>query len=610
VSVRVVGTRLPPLEGDVSWVYFGNEAAPYYRARADLRDRAAEIPAGPLVNELADEFRHELLNVDELLVIRNEVLWQTSDLAEGNPFTHGLQFKLCCVLALRRLLEQDDSDLLILVDNPGLGRRLAQVARAYGRDGRSRSERLAGAAQAARERFGLVARAGVHRLLFLDRHRKSRALVRRYLKPPTPGAEVDLLLVTWARAATFDAEAVIDSEVYFGRLPEAARRNGYEIGWLANPLFWVQPLEAILESVGAARDAVIVSEQALRRRDLVSIVLRTLRSPARPKRRCEVGGIDVRRLVADEVRRERAKPRQLWAMQFFYVGRFLASHARPGRLFFLYENQPWEKGLRLGLRAALPAVEIVACQHATLAARWFSFFPSNRDIAGGQIPDRLVVIGPFWRRVFASEGFPAERILVAPALRFPELGRAANDGGNASRTILVAGSIGSSDSLELVAKTVVALEEVEELDILIKLHPVMAQQEESFRRMVLSALERETWPARFTFATGTVEDVLRRSSIVLYNSTSVSYEALAVGLPAVFVESDFWFDLDPLPAESGLRITARTPEEIQNVVLRLLDEPAADAEARRSRAQEFIADAFAPGDAEVYVRQVVGPPLR
>jgi prepilin-type processing-associated H-X9-DG protein len=110
---------------------------------------------------------------------------------------------------------------------------------------------------------------------------------------------------------------------------------------------------------------------------------------------------------------------------------------------------------------------------------------------------------------------------------------------------------------------------------------------------VRDALGRHALAANVSFVGGSVLDALRDTDVVLYNTTSVAYEALALGIPVVFVESDFWFDIDPLPPGSDVREAARTPAEIRAAIERLLRETPAEGKCRRLRAQELIGEAFA-----------------
>jgi hypothetical protein len=584
-------SRLPALGPGSAWIYFGSDARDYFSVRARIGGRAREIPAGPLINDIVRQHREEILNFDESVQPRSELRWNATDLAERNVFTSNFIHGCCCALGLDRMLRTTEDDLLIVVDDPLLGRRLAAIARARGREVESPGARPLAVVRARSVAAGLA-----HRLLFLGRLAATRRAIRRRLDPRRKQPKLDVLLVTWADPETFSPEAPVEREMYFGRLPAELRASGQSVGFLANPTTWTYPLDDILRNVGSAADPVVVPEETVRLRDGVAIALSTLVAPARLSGPFEAGGLDLSGLISDELRREWSKPRQLWALEFFYVGRFLAGQGRPAKVIFPFENQPWEKTLRLGLRAALPETESVGFQHTPVSEHWFPYFASRRDVAAGQLPDRLLTIGRHWCRLFAASGYPPDRLEIVPALRHAHLAdlRGARARGSDERSVvLVAGSIGPGDSLELVVKSLEALDEVAGTHVRIKLHPKLGVSQETFERRVRDALGRQALAANVSFVGGSVLDALRDTDVVLYNTTSIAYEALAFGTPVVFVESDFWFDIDPLPPGGDVREAARTPAEIRAAIERLLRETPAEAECRRLRAQELIGDAFA-----------------
>ena len=591
VVVLDAKSTLPALGAGWAWIYFGGAARDYFSVRARIGGRAREIPAGPLINDVAREHREEILNFDESVQPRSELRCNATDLAERSVFTSNFIHTCCCALGLVRVLDTTEDDVLVVVDDALLGRRLAALARARRRDVETPDARPLALVRARSVAAGIV-----HRLLFLRGLGATRRVIRRRLDPARQQPMLDVLLATWADPETFSAEAPVERETYFGTLPGELRANGQSVGFLANLTTWIYPLDDILRSLASAADPVVVPEEAVRLRDGVAIALSTLVSPARVTGRFEPGGLDLSGLITDALRREWSQPRQLWALQFFHVGRFLAGHGRPAKVIFPFENQPWEKTLRLGLRDALPDTGIVGYQHTPVSESWFPYFPSRRDVEGGNLPDRVLTIGTLWQRLFAASGYPPEQLEVTPALRYRHLAEPAPPRRRAEgepASVVVAGSIGLSDSLELLVKAVEALAPLSNLVVRVKLHPKLGATRDEFVRGVLDVLQLDELPQAVRFVDGHASDVVREADVVLYNTTSVSYEALAAGVPVVFVASDFWFDVDPLPSGSGVRQTARTPEQIRAAVEALLAESPVDAEARRQHARKFLDDAFA-----------------
>src|SRR5439155_6260341 len=104
----------------------------------------------------------------------------------------------------------------------------------------------------------------------------------------------------------------------------------------------------------------------------------TLGQPARRVGRYVVAGVDLSDLLDDALRHEAP----CWVMQFFCVGKALARRRiRPDLIIHPFENQSWEKALRLGVRRSLPETRVVGYQHSTVHFGPSSNYPSRRDLS-------------------------------------------------------------------------------------------------------------------------------------------------------------------------------------------------------------------------------------
>ncbi len=82
--------------------------------------------------------RAELIDVERALDIRDELLWQSSDLAERNPTSPRSLQDCASHVAVARLLVRSDADLVVVVDDEHLGAEVARIARDAGAEVRTR----------------------------------------------------------------------------------------------------------------------------------------------------------------------------------------------------------------------------------------------------------------------------------------------------------------------------------------------------------------------------------------------------------------------------------------------------------------------------------------
>lgn len=568
---------------DWSWTYFGRRHESYRRVRAEVGADGAEIVAGEAVNRIAGEIRRDFLDFDRCLELEGrELLWQATDVAERNPYTSDLFYNCCAVLAFEEVLRRPATSLLVFAEDRFVAGELARRARSAGASVvRVGSRRIPpGLVDRVVELLELAR--GIYRRARFVWGARSRARALATSDPSSPPP--DVLLAVWATSSTFDPAEPIATNVYFGELPRALREAGARVGYLATPAAWVEPVEAIGAHLRSAADWIVTPDECLRVSDALALALRTLfvRFPIR--RPFRLRGTDLTPLLRRELRRERTKHRQTWALQFSHVGRALRARGlTPSAVLHLYENQPWEKALRAGIRRHLPGTRVVAYQHSPFSPLWLAYLPTPRDVELGEHPALLAVSGIRWREDLRAQGVPEDSLVLVPAVRFAHLAERQRLTKREELVALVATSIGAPESHELLWKALEALGGVPGVRVLLKLHPMTTT----------AALSLPPLPANAEVVERPVSELVLEADVLLYNATSVCYEALALGLPAIFVRSDVWLDLDPLPTGSGAAFHARTPQEIRAIVDRLRDGQEAMNEDRRREAARVVSENLA-----------------
>jgi hypothetical protein len=599
-----------------SWIYFGRNSQRFSAINKMLLGRAQMFNSGEMINRIAEEIRMDFINFDQHLDLnRSELLWQTTDIAEKNPYTSDLFYNCCAYLAFDQILQTLETNLLVFLEDWFLGWQMAKHARGVGFrshhiTGHSILDVCPGHVSYGLYRIRQVLQALSCRVdLVRAFYRKAKTIANyprtNAIQGTKASKNIDILLVTWADPNTFQADQTIQANTYYGELPRFLRTQGIEIGYIANPVSWVYPFEEIVKNIKCAQDRVILPEECLGLKDVLYITWKTLFYSVSLKSRFVIQGTDVTELVKNELRKERIKSRQCWATQFYYVGRFLLENGiRPAVVVHPYENQPWEKSLRLGLRQYLPETKIVGYQHAPFSLLWLGYFPSRRDLQKLHFPDYVVTIGQRWKTLLLHHGYPSDRLKVGAALRFGHilgqhnarcLGKASDTMGiRGTRTLLVAGSIGYADSFELVYKTIEALHNTPDIRALLKFHPKMGGSRTQLVAAVLNTLGAGNLPDHFEITEQSVSELLPSVDLLLYNITSVSYEAIAWSVPAIFIQSDIWFDMDPLPLNSGIAVAARTPAEILKAVKQLLSEDEEAVQKRWEKIQAMLPESFCP----------------
>lgn len=188
---------------------------------------------------------------------------------------------------------------------------------------------------------------------------------------------------------------------------------------------------------------------------------------------------------------------------------------------------------------------------------------------------------------------------VGAALRFSHVlngqeisWRVKNSVGTLTKTVLVAASIGYAESFELMHKAIEALRHTPGIRVVLKFHPKMAGRRTRLMSSIVDSLGVGKLPDHFEISEQPMTELLPSVDLLIYNATSVCYEAVAWNIPIVFVQSDIWFDLDPLPSSSEMTAGARTAAEIRDTVRQLLNEDQLSWQRRRQWEEVLVREAL------------------
>jgi hypothetical protein len=198
-----------------------------------------------------------------------------------------------------------------------------------------------------------------------------------------------------------------------------------------------------------------------------------------------------------------------------------------------------------------------------------NYFISKTESDFIPLPDRIVANGSYCARVLSESGF-GRRVAEGGGLRQtylqPVLYGAPRAAANKTAAhVLVTPSIGRYRAIELIHKSVEAFRATPDLKVIVKCHPSMSIAQ---LRSFFPSLEI---PPNMTFTAEPLSDLFPKANVLVYNDgTFPAAEALAFGLPVVFVEAEYGLSLDSLDGFPEIRPIARTPGDIAKTVLGLL----------------------------------------
>ena len=551
VTVTVAWQRglrgAPP--GARRWVYCGEDAAWRLRARDGLLAGLEEVATGAARERLARELRGPYLDWIAALGLANDSPeWWSSPLANKNVYAH-LFSRIVGVAAASEALE---GGTLVVASTPAGA---ATVAAAAGEHG------LAVEGSVGRNR---------RRAVFMAGWRAGQALARPRVPFNSPGAATTLM-ATWVDQRSFDAGGAY-ADPHFGALPEMLEQRGERVAFLARQLPGASGRDTVRRLQASGR-TMLFPDAWLSAADRRAARAAAFGFAPRIADDARVGPVPVARLARELVEQERVN--HAIAHSYLAVARNLGqAGAAFERVVLPWEGHAWETALTDGVHRHLPGTEVVGYDNVNFSTLALSLYPGFGELGVRPLPDRLVTNGSTFSSVLQRQGFPAERIRVGCALRHAYL-HEIEQRPTADGFVLAAGTIDAAQTIELVELA----REAFGRDLVVKLHP--ACNAAAVRSAVVGPMRYEDRP---------IGELLGEARAMLYSYSVVAYEALAAGVPPVFVPSETYLDLDQLEPFPHLRQVARTPEELREAVARC---GALGDDWRRS-ARAAVAEALAP----------------
>jgi hypothetical protein len=587
-----------------------------WRVRAERRELAGltSVPLGQHVERFAWELRRPYIDwIGELSLANEGLEWWASELAAKNPFML-LYNRICALAAVRELLAGGVRQGLVVCSSPALAEGVLASARELGAPAEALGiEDAAGPAGGAGRASTLDRRA---RLLELwarrapgplqslpvrlsDAARRGleaspayrRRLLERLGAERGPGfaGQDTALLFTWVDGRSLTAGGAYQ-DPHFGSLPRLLRDAGQRVAFVPHFLPGA-PVERLAKGLLASGETLLFPELFLEGADVGDCRARAESFAPELDPDAELGGVPATALAREQV--DSLRWMHAWVLSYERVVRGLvAAGVRPKRVFLPYEGHSWEQVVAWAFRRYAPGTEIVGYDNVNFSRLALSMYPAESEYGRRPLPDRVVTNGETFRRVLEEEGYPPESVRVGCALRHEYVwsGRSepnARSAGGATE-VLVATSIDSGQSVELIEAALDAFGGDERYRVTVKLHPAVDG------RTVRALLGPSAEAANVRFDPAPIPELLTRADVLLYKYTVVCYEALAQGVPCVFVKSETGLDLDQLEPFPELRRTARSQEELRSAVAELTAMQGEERAAWEGRAREAVRQSLAP----------------
>ena len=558
--------------GDFKVWFLGRNASLPITILNKLPASATVCNLGSKLNEAADRIEHELLNIDKQVLLnkKDRFAWNASLISDRNPYASDLQLNAARYFVIRGIIEEGGHHLFF-VDNE---KECAALENTLMLNGQIIEKTCLQSKSIINLDFIGVLRArfsGIKQylkyLFIIQQHRK---------KSPIPWGKLkacDVLIVDWAGEQSFNFLKPNTRAWNLARMPEILQKSGLKVGYIANPLDWTQNFVKISKNICSAFDPVVMVHECRSIMSILKGAYVTWMMNIRLGKKIHLDNHDLSPIYEYERIKDLHSTQSTMAYTLLNVGKTLADKGvKPKIIVYPYEFQGWERMLVQGIRRYLPETRIVAYQHSPFSPRWIGIYPSSSHIIAGDLPDCFILMGEWYRKMFAKRGFPSNRMCVGGSLRFESHLNAAKDSPLVRElgdynNILVGPPIDYNEALDLVLKSVRVLKYFPKAKVTVNFHPIV---DDEFKANI-QKITFKNFPdfrSRIEFSDKKLSELLKTANVLLYNSTGAVYDAMFAGVPIIYVASDGVLEFDRIFGHMSCRVA--TEDELKIALQRIL----------------------------------------
>ncbi|MDP3787241.1 MAG: hypothetical protein Q8R05_06840 [Candidatus Omnitrophota bacterium] len=563
-----------------------------YKIRNILHSQAncLEIERFTAFNKNSEWFRNEYINfIYELNANNHSFLWWSLELTTKSPLDSELCEKAFRLLIVKDLLKEQADHLLVITDDIALFEQV-KINRSDLKIINAIEGRLDLKAIIKDYTPGFIICAFFRVLLF----KFYTMLYRSFsINPNTDYTVIRSLLSekSFAEDGTY-------SDTFLGKLYYYLAQTGAPsiiFATIFKP--YRHNLKEIQRKAKAQNISVIPQEYYVSLPGIAICLIRALLkyySKIKIKGDAKIKGQEVGYLVKWAIREDCRTHRFFVNLLSYYSTKSFLKKVRFNKLFYPFENRPWERMLLYAIRESRKNIKTVGYQHSAISLRHLNYMLGKDEHNILPLPDRVIATGVVTKEIMQDMGnFPAEILKVGCALRqhgLSDLGPT-NRRSKISNILVILAS-----SLDEHIQTLTFLNSVfsnrqNDYKICIRPHPTISFEE----------AKRLTPLLNFNFTEDknkSIYESLKDADIVLYNSSTAGLEAIALGIPVIYIDLGDFINPDPLFNFSDFKWCANQPNSLIGIFKSIEGIPGDRFSGLQNRAKEYALKYFYPVNAE------------
>ncbi|MCF7907810.1 MAG: hypothetical protein K9L86_02905 [Candidatus Omnitrophica bacterium] len=383
-------------------------------------------------------------------------------------------------------------------------------------------------------------------------------------------------------------DANFRNDAFFGRLPEYAANRGNKVLLLGGIIDnYRKILQKILKSDG--KTIVIPEEYFLKYSDIFKLFVYFKFKIRKLDSKIIFKGIDVTDYYSQEIFKGFWQDSYIYNIIRYMIAKRFGETVNFNVFLQTFENYAWEKVTIKGIKAARSNCRVLGFQHAFVSRNSFKYFPGQQELDRIPLPDKIITMGERTKEILQNYGaYRKEQIVVGCALRQQYLDDLSFIERRRCNKILVPLTMVTQESIRIIKFLCDSNISKTNKNIVIRPHP--ARDFKSVKEKIPFEI-----PSNFIINNcKTMKEELSDAGMVLYTWSTISAEALRLGLPVIYLDILRPLYVDPLFECDALKRKVSEADELVPAVDSLYGISNDDFEIERKMASEYSKSYFYP----------------
>lgn len=557
-ALREIGAK------EFNWAYLGENVLEAISIEKFMAGNGKQLEIANVVQKTAKDLREAYIDyIGKLSLENNSLEWWAGCLSEKTPYTSKVFLNSCFAKTALEMINKKEN-LILFVEKDCVRKTISlnidsQEVPFFGD---SYSEKLLNS-------LNNIKIFVIYNLWFLFKNIYPILVNKIYGMPKkakSAGSSINLIFSP-VNPNSFDSQGNY-RESFFGELQGHLEKYGKDTALL--PFIWVpfRQYHKIIKDMKNSSKLFFVPHALISVLDVLKASIKNLANFPGTKKFPLFEHMDINPIINADINNTWLRTRTASNLLFYdFIKGLKRKNIDMDTFIYVYENLSREKVMCSAFREFYPAAYLIGYQHSTLQEMRLDFFFSKYESTIIPLPDRIITNGKYYYDLFVKNGYPKQKVVEGAAIRYQYFDGIKEKNELISKTnptILVTPPIELFEASAMLWLVFNTFRENEKYDVLLKFHPFL-----SFDK-ISKHLKLEL-PSNFRISEDRVGDLIPKSDILIYTTSTTSLEALKAGIPVVHISSSHFLDFDPLEFNPDLRCLASSAEELLKCVEKQMD---------------------------------------